>query len=138
MQVKTRSPGLGTDRSGSGGLRILVVWAILCTLWNFYGAFQIANGGRALGPTATMAGGVLAMFLALLFVFTSSRWPTVYKALAVLAAIMAAFTIWNAVVLDPSLWPSEFWRWAGIVLNGSGVLGALLALFGASTKTGSA
>lgn len=109
-------------------LFVLLIWALLCVVWNVYGSVQIANGGRALGPTATIAGAVLIAVLATALVVTHRRWVWAYRILAVLGAAMAAFTIWNSFRLDPGLWPSEFWRWAGIAVNALGVLGALAAM----------
>jgi hypothetical protein len=124
--------------SVGASLWILVVWGCLCAAWNAYGAMQIANGQPALGPTATYAGAGLALSLAVLFFVTAGRWPIVYKILAGLGAAVAAMTVWNAFVLDPSNWPSEFWRWAGVLLNLGGVLGAALAIFGGGGRSGDA
>ena len=30
-------------------LVVLVTWAVLCVIWNMYGAIQLSAGGRALG-----------------------------------------------------------------------------------------
>jgi hypothetical protein len=112
-------------------LVVLVAWAALCVFWNTYGAIQISMGGRALGPTATFAGAGFIVLLGAILIATNRLWPRIYPWIAVLAAALAAVTIWNAFKLDPLLWPSEFWRWAGIVLNGFGVGGAALAVIGA-------
>lgn len=110
-------------------LVILLIWASLCVVWNVYGRLQLANGGRALGPTATLTGAGVIVGIGLALLFTSSRWPLIYQALAGLCIAMAAMTIWNAFRLDPALWPSEFWRYAGIAVNSLGVLGGLMAIF---------
>lgn len=120
--------------SGRPGLWILVLWAMLCALWNGYGAAQLAAGNSALGPTATYAGAGLALVLAALFVATSTRWPLVYKLLAAIAAMLGAITIWSALTLDPSNWPSEFWRWAGVAVNALAIVGAVKALFAADSS----
>jgi hypothetical protein len=111
-------------------LFVLVAWAALCVFWNTYGAIQLSMGGRALGPTATLSGAGFIVVLGALLIVTNKLWPRIYPWIALLAAALAALTIWNAFKLDPSLWPSEFWRWAGIVLNGFGVGGALIAVIG--------
>jgi glucan phosphoethanolaminetransferase (alkaline phosphatase superfamily) len=111
-------------------LVVLVAWAALCVFWNTYGAIQLSMGGRALGPTATLSGAVFIVLLGAILIVTSRLWPRIYPWIALLAAALAALTIWNAFKLDPSLWPSEFWRWAGIVLNGFGVGGAVIAVIG--------
>lgn len=119
----------------SRGLAILVAWAGLCALWNAYGAMQISMGGRALGPTATYAGAGLVILIAIALLVTSTRWPLICRTLAIVAGALAAWTIWNSFILDRNLWPSEFWRWAGIVLNGFGILGA--AMIALSNRQGS-
>jgi hypothetical protein len=111
---------------GALGLRILVLWAGLCAVWNAYGAMQLSTGGRALGPTATFAGAGFAILLAIILIVASNRWPRVCRALAVAAGALAALTVFNSFILDKTLWPSEFWRWAGIVLNAFGVVGAAI------------
>jgi hypothetical protein len=111
-------------------LVVLVTWAALCVFWNAYGAIQLSTGGRALGPTASWSGAGFIVVLGALLIVTSKLWPRIYPWISLLAAALAALTIWNAFKLDPSLWPSEFWRWAGIVLNGFGVGGAVIAVIG--------
>jgi hypothetical protein len=115
-------------------LVVLVAWAVLCVFWNTYGAIQLSMGGRALGPTATFSGAGFIILLGAILIITSGLWPGIYPWIAVLAAALAALTIWNAFRLDPSLWPSEFWRWAGIVLNGFGVGGAVIAVIGSMSS----
>ena len=116
------------------GLAILVTWAGLCAIWNTYGAIQISTGGRALGPTASLLTAGFTILLAILLILASERWPRLFRWLTIVAAALAALTIWNAFRLAPSLWPSEFWRWAGVALNGLGVVGALIALIGSGTN----
>jgi hypothetical protein len=111
-------------------LAVLATWAALCVIWNVYGAIQLSMGGRALGPTASWSGAGFIVLLGVLLVVTSKSWPRAYPWLALLAAALAAPTVWKAFTLDPSLWPSEFWRWAGIVLNVFGVGGAVIAVIG--------
>lgn len=128
MQVRRSSMDGGGLDLGGLGLRMLVFWAGLCAIWNAYGAMQISTGGRALGPTATFAGAGFAVLLAVALIVASGRWPWFFRALAIAGAALAALTIWNSFILDRSLWPSEFWRWAGIVLNAFGIIGAITAV----------
>ena len=58
------------------------------------------------------------------------RWPVVYAILSAIAGLLALVTVVNAFTADPSLWPSEFWRYAGIAVNAVGVLGAALGIAG--------
>lgn len=108
-------------------LILLVVWAFLCAVWNVYGSVQLAYGGRALGPTASILGAGFALALAVVLVITFLIWPIAYRWLAIVPIVLAGMTIWNAFRLDPALWPSEFWRWAGIAVNALGVGGGALA-----------
>ena len=108
-------------------LILLVVWAILCAIWNAYGAAQLARGGQALGPTATIMGAVLAISLAIVLIISFRNRPSAYRWLTLVPCVIAAMTIWSALRLDPALWPSEFWRWAGILVNAIGVVGSALA-----------
>jgi uncharacterized membrane protein len=77
-----------------------------------------------------LSGAGIIVVLGAILIMANRLWPRIYPWIALLAAALAAMTIWNAFKLDPSLWPSEFWRWAGIVLNGFGVGGATLAVIG--------
>jgi hypothetical protein len=99
-----------------------VAWALLAALWNAVGVYLIAQGQRPLGPTATLIGAGLAVALAAGLVLSITRVPLVYVVLSGVAACMALVTAVGAFTQDPALWPSEFWRYAGAVLNGGGVL----------------
>lgn len=118
---------MSTDLSAESSLAILVLWAILCAVWNAYGAVQLSSGGQALGPTATIMGAVLALALAVLLIISFRKRPSAYRWLTLVPCALAAMTIWSAFRLDPALWPSEFWRWAGILVNVLGVVGSALA-----------
>ena len=58
------------------------------------------------------------------------RWPALYAVLSAATGVFAAAAVSNALTASPALWPSESWRWAGIVLNTAGVLAALAAMVG--------
>lgn len=106
----------------------LVVWAALAALWNFGGAWQIARGLPAPGPTASALAGVVLVAIAAGLVVAVRRWPTVFVLLAAVAGLAALVGVIGAFTQDPALWPSELWRWAGIVLNGAGVVAAPAAV----------
>ena len=109
-------------------LPVLVAWASLAALWNLGGAWQIARGLRAPGPTASfLAGGVL-LAIAVGLVVAARRWPRVFVLLAAVAGLAALVGVVGAFVQDPALWPSELWRWAGILLNGVGFVAAAAAV----------
>ena len=109
-------------------LPLLVAWAVLAALWNFGGAWQAARGLPSPGPTASTLAGLVLVVIACGFVVAVARWPTVFVLLAAVAGLAALVGVVGAFVQDPALWPSEFWRWAGIVLNGAGFVAAVAAV----------
>ena len=114
-------------------LVVQVTWAILAAVWNAAGVALIARGLRAPGPTASVGAAVLLLAVAVALVLSIARWPVAYALLSAGAGLMALAAVVNAFVQDPALWPSEFWRYAGALLNGAGVVAcaaALLASFG--------
>jgi hypothetical protein len=74
-------------------------------------------------------GAGLAVALAVLLILAFLKWPSTYRWLTLAPLVIAGMTTWNAFKLDPSLWPSEFWRWAGIAVNALGVAGSITAFF---------
>lgn len=109
-------------------LPVLVAWAVLAALWNFGGALQVARGLPSPGPTASTLAGLVLVVIAGGLVVAVARWPTVFVLLAAVAGLAALVGVVGAFVQDPALWPSEFWRWAGIVLNGAGFVAAVAAV----------
>lgn len=107
-----------------------VVWAILSAIWNFTGVALIAQGQRALGPTASIGGAIVLLTIAVALVATVSRLPVVYLLISIVGGVAAIAAVLNAFAADPALWPSEFWRSAGAVLNG---IGFVAAVFGIAT-----
>jgi len=117
-------------RCVSWALPVQIIWALLASVWNVAGVMLIANGQRAPGPTATITGAVVLAGFALLFPLAVRRWPVLYLILSVLTGLICVMAVVNAFVQDPALWPSEFWRYAGAVLNGAGGIAAVVAVFG--------
>lgn len=118
-----------TLRESAGAvLFVQVAWAVLSAVWNIAGVMLIARGLRAPGPTATVAGGVILLAIAAAFVALVSRWPLGYVVLSAATGLIALSAVVNAFVQDPALWPSEFWRYAGAVLNGAGFVAAVVAV----------
>lgn len=109
-------------------LGVQVLWAVLAAAWNFAGVALARGGGRALGPTATVAGGAVLVAGAVALPYLVARWPLIYGLLSGLFGVIALGAVVNAFRADPSLWPSEFWRYAGAVLNGFGFLAAVAAV----------
>lgn len=109
-------------------LPLLVVWAALAALWNFGGAWQMARGLPAPGPTASTLAGVVLVAMAAGVGVAVRRWPTLFVLLAAVAGLAALAAVVGAFAQDPALWPSEAWRWAGIVLNGAGFAASVAAV----------
>lgn len=112
-------------------LGVQVTWAILAALWNFAGVALVRGGGRALGPTASIAGGLVLVVTAAALPFVLARWPLVYGVLSGLFGLVALGAVVNAFQADPALWPSEFWRYAGALLNAAGAVAAAAAVIAA-------
>jgi hypothetical protein len=105
-------------------LGVQVTWAILAALWNFAGVALVRGGGRALGPTGSIAGGLVLVVAAAGLPIVLGRWPLAYGVLSGLFGLVALGAVVNAFRADPSLWPSEFWRYAGALLNAVGAVAA--------------
>jgi hypothetical protein len=105
-----------------------VSWAILSAIWNFAGVYLIAQGQRAIGPTASVAGAVMLMGIAVGFVIAVSRWPIAYLLLSIAAGLLGIGAVVNAFSAAPALWASEFWRYAGAVLNSAGFVASIFAV----------
>ena len=105
-------------------VRLQLIYMLLAVVWNLAGLALIAQGMRAPGPTASA--GVAAMLLVLMpVVFIGARrFPWLYGSVTLLVGLGAISAVVQAFRLDPSLWPSAFWRYAGILLNGLGILGS--------------
>lgn len=107
---------------------MLVVWALLAALWNFGGAWQLARGLPPPGPTASTLAGLILLAMAAGLAVAVRRWPKVFVLVTVAAGLGALVGVVGAFTQDPALWPSEFWRWAGVLLNGTGVVAAAAAV----------
>jgi hypothetical protein len=109
-------------------LPVLFAWAVLAALWNLGGAWQLARGLPSPGPTASTLAGLVLLGIAAGLGVAVRRWPTVFVLLATVAGLAALVGVVGAFVQNPALWPSEFWRWAGILLNGVGFVAAAAAV----------
>jgi hypothetical protein len=105
-------------------LGVQIAWALLAAAWNFVGVALVHGGGRPLGPTATIAGGLVLVVGAAALPYLVARWPLVYGLLSAFFGAMAIGAVVNAFRADPALWPSESWRYGGAMLNGVGFLAA--------------
>lgn len=109
-----------------------VTWALLSAFWNVAGVYLVAQGLRAPGPTASITGALMLIAIAAVLVLTVDRASLIYAVLSGVAAFIALAAVVNAFIQAPTLWPSEFWRYAGAVLNGVGFVAgaaAVLAYF---------
>lgn len=113
--------------TSKGIVWVQLAWALLAAAWNVAGVALIANGGRAPGPTASLLGAAILIAIGVGLVASCKRFTLAYAALSLVSVLMASAAVFNALTADPSLWPSEFWRYAGIALNGAGALASIYA-----------
>ncbi len=102
----------------------------LSLVWNVAGLALIARGLRAPGPTASLDVAAFLLALGVARGSGSGASPPLYVLASLLAGLGAASAILQAFQLDPSLWPSDLWRYAGVLLNAFGVFGACWGLLG--------
>ena len=107
----------------------MVLHAFLAALWNVAGVWLISQGQSPLGPTASMTGVAVLAVLILAYIFTLKKgYEKAFLLLASVGALVGLLTIYGALTKDPSLWPSEFWRVAGIAVNSLAAIGFVLTL----------
>lgn len=97
---------------------------LLAVAWNLAGVLLIEQGLRAPGPTASLGVAGFLLALGLGMILGARRLPLLYLVVSGLAGAGALAAIVQAFQLDPALWPSTSWRYAGILLNSLGALGA--------------
>ena len=105
-------------------LFLMLSHAFLTIVWNVIGLGLLSQGKPALGPTATSAAIVLFILLSIGYIFFSRKnYSIVYLVLAGIGAALAGYAITGGLTKEHSLWPSEFWRYAGIAVNALAVMG---------------
>jgi hypothetical protein len=110
-------------------LMLQVIHAILCVAWNGIGLWQKAHGLATIGPTASWAAfGMSVVLAAALYSLLRGGKERGYLALSLAAALLALVVVIGGFTKDHALWPSEFWRWAGILVNSIGVMAFLAAI----------
>ncbi|MGH1374341.1 MAG: hypothetical protein ACRBBW_20055 [Cellvibrionaceae bacterium] len=112
-------------------LGVQIFYVVLCVVWNLVGDYQRQLGLPSIGPTASV---MMAMVMACLciaqFFSAKHQWKMTYLSLSILFAVGAMSAIYGAFTKELSLWPSAFWRWAGVVVNLIGVLSmSLVAVY---------
>ncbi len=107
--------------------RVQLSHLTLCIIWNAVGVYQVSQGQQSIGPVASLAAiFVMVVFSLVFFGLINKGFERTYLALSTLPALLAIMTIKGALTQDPSLWPAEFWRYAGAVVNTVGVVGFAL------------
>ena len=115
--------------SYKNSLFFLLSHALLSMLWNAAGLWLIYQGKPALGPTATYAAIVLLLMLSAGYISSLMKnHPVIYLVLACVGFFLACYAISGALIKDHGLWPSEFWRYAGMAINALGVIGFISAV----------
>jgi len=110
-------------------LIFMVLHAFLAALWNVAGVWLISQDQSPWGPTASMTGvAVLAILILAYMVTLKKGYEKFFLFLAFLGAVLGVLTIYGALTKEHSLWPSEFWRYAGIAVNSLAAIGFVLTL----------
>lgn len=102
----------------------------LVITWQLIGVALKMLGGRALGPTASLALAGQALVVAVLFVVALRRSPALFAAMSVCAAIAIGINIAGALSDDSALWPSDAARYLSVSVNSVGIVGTILAVVG--------
>ena len=110
-------------------LVFMVMHAFLAAVWNLAGVWLISQGQAPLGPTASFTGVIVLLVLIMIYIFTLKKgFEKTFLLMAFVGALVGALTIYGALTKEHSLWPSEFWRIAGIAVNSLAVIGFSLTL----------
>lgn len=110
-------------------VRLQLSHIALSVIWNISSVTIVYFGGRALGPTSSLALAWLMVVLALCLWLTSKRSAIIYALISVFQLLASFSTVRNAFIKDPSLWPADISRYVGVAINVLGMFGALLGLY---------
>ena len=111
-------------------LVLMLLHALLSALWNVAGVWLLAHGERPLGPTASLSVvGVLVLMMLAYGLSYAKGYQKTFFFLVTLGALSGVFAIYGALTKDVTLWPSEFWRYSGIIINSIAVVGFVWTLF---------
>lgn len=110
-------------------LYFVVLHAVLVIVWNIVGVWLLSQNKSALGPTATLtAAFVFAGLIVVYLFFFKKGYEKLFLSIVSMGALSGSIAIYGAFTKDPSLWPSEFWRYAGVAVNVLGILGFMFAV----------
>lgn len=126
---------MNQDKTYRNAYIFIVLHALFVIIWNVVGIWLISNGKHALGPTATWVG--VGLFSVLIIIYTFFYRKAYYKLFTLvvtIGALLGSYAIYGAFTKEISLWPSEFWRYAGIAVNSLGIIGFILSVKGLSKK----
>jgi len=107
----------------------MVMHAFWAAMWNVAGVWLMSHGQSPLGPTASLTGVAVLAVLILIYIYTLKKgYEKTFLLMALIGALVGAMTIYGALTKEHNLWPSEFWRFAGIAVNSLAVIGFTLTL----------
>lgn len=110
-------------------LSVQLIHVALCIVWNLVGVYQLSQGIQSIGPTASLIGVViLFVFGSALFLAASKNWRWLYLSVSLLLVWGAVSAIYGGFTKDVALWPTPFWRYAGILVNAVGVVGFCMVI----------
>lgn len=81
-----------------------------------------AHGLLSPGPGASLLAAAFSLVLAAILMLGARRGTILVLVPAVLSAVLAGLTVWNAFSLRTALWPSEFWRFVAVALRLGGAI----------------
>ncbi len=110
-----------TPNSLERPLRLGLLYLALVVAWNAGGLVQIARGLPAPGPVASPQVIAFSLASAAGLFAGARRWPVLFAGLCLVMVVAAAPSVGKIFTLDPALWPSDAWRYAGAAVNALGV-----------------
>lgn len=113
----------------SSAFKAQLFYVLLCVIWNGVAMWQIQIGEQPIGPTASWFVILfLILFVTLLAFLLHRNLEIIYLCLSFILFSLAAMAISGGFTKDHELWPSEFWRITGIVINVIGVIAFILVV----------
>jgi len=117
-------------------LSVQLIHIALCIVWNLVGVYQLSQGIQSIGPTASLIGVViLFVFAGALVLAAAKSWRWLYLSVSLLLVWGAVSAIYGGFTKDIALWPTEFWRYAGMLVNAVGVVGFCMVIANLKSQT---